>query len=110
MVREDARACGRADLPRTIRVEVAQQAGDLLAVVAAEDAFDVRDRLHAVRAPTLVLGGALDGFYSTALFVGTADAIPRARLVLRPRCGHAGALTHRSAGRAVATFLAGDEE
>lgn len=87
-----------------------QEAGDLLAVIEAEDAFDVRARLNEVTAPTLVLGGALDGFYSAELFVTTADGIPDARLLLRPRSGHVGTLAHRSAARAVTAFLAGEEE
>lgn len=87
-----------------------QEAGDLLAVIEAEDGFDVRSRLHQVAAPTLVLGGALDGYYSAELFVATADGIPDSQLVLRPRAGHVSTLTHRSAARAVTTFLAGEEE
>lgn len=87
-----------------------RDAGDLLAVIDAEDAFDVRARLHEVAAPTLVLGGALDGFYSAELFAATAGGIPGAQLVLRPRSGHVGALAHRSAARAVTSFLAGEEE
>lgn len=86
-----------------------RDAGDLLAVVEAEDAFDVRARPSVVAAPTLVIGGARDGFYSHELFVATARGIPGARLLLDPRAGHAGALTSRSTARAVTAFLLGDE-
>jgi len=34
---------------------------DLLATIEAEDRFDVTDRLGAVTAPTLVIGGERDG-------------------------------------------------
>lgn len=62
---------------------------DVLAVIDAEDAFDVGDRLGAITAPTLVVGGARDRFYSPALFRETAAWIPDARLLLSARRGHA---------------------
>lgn len=81
---------------------------DLLVTIAAEDAWDATDQLHRVTAPTLVVGGARDGFYSRSLFERTADGILGSRLLLYPRRGHMGTLTHRPAQRAVAAFLAGD--
>lgn len=62
---------------------------DVLAVIDAEDALDVGDRLGEITAPTLVVGGARDRFYSPALFRATAERIPDARLLLDPRRGHA---------------------
>ena len=61
---------------------------DLAAMIADEDGFDVRDRLGALRAPTLVVAGGRDRAYPPALTAETARAIPRARLVRYPRRGH----------------------
>ncbi|KZE93232.1 putative non-heme bromoperoxidase BpoC [Agromyces sp. NDB4Y10] len=61
---------------------------DLLAVIDAEDAFDVGDRLREITAPTLVIGGARDRFYGADLFRETAERIPDGRLVLYPDHGH----------------------
>lgn len=84
-------------------------AGDMLATIEAEDRFDVTRRLADVRAPTLVLGSARDGFYSKALFVLTARGIRNGHLLLYPRSSHMSVLAHRSAQRAIAEFLAGEE-
>lgn len=62
---------------------------DLLATIAAEDACDTEGDLHRVQAPTLVLGGTADQFYSEDLFRRTAAGIPGARLVLFRGKGHA---------------------
>lgn len=63
---------------------------DLLAVIDAEDGFDLHDRLEEITAPALVIGGAHDACYGRALLERTAAAIPHARLVLFPRKGHLG--------------------
>jgi pimeloyl-ACP methyl ester carboxylesterase len=79
---------------------------DLLATIESEDAFDVTDQLHRVTAPTLVIGGARDGFYSRSLFERTAHGILGARLLLYPRRSHMGTLSYRPAQREIAAFLA----
>ena len=84
-------------------------AGDLLATVAAEDAYDVGPRLGEVRAPTLVVVGGRDGFYGAQLAHDTARAIPDGHLLLYPRSSHMTTLGNRSAQRAIAHFLAGEE-
>ncbi|MGR0218374.1 alpha/beta fold hydrolase [Agromyces sp. ZXT2-6] len=61
---------------------------DLLAVIDAEDAFDVGERLGRITAPTLVIGGARDRFYGADLFRETAERIPDSRLILYPDRGH----------------------
>lgn len=81
--------------------------GDLLATVAAEDAFDVGANLGRITAPTLVVGGARDGFYSRDLFVRTARGIPDGHLLLFPRGSHMSVAASRTARRAVTRFLAG---
>jgi pimeloyl-ACP methyl ester carboxylesterase len=61
---------------------------DTIAVLRAEDVFDVETKLHTVIAPTLVLGGSSDGFYSEDLFRRTAAGMPEARAVIFPGKSH----------------------
>ena len=61
---------------------------DLIVTIAAEDAHDFQDRLVEIAAPTLVIAGADDPFYTEALFRETADGIPGALLILYPGMGH----------------------
>lgn len=65
------------------------EASDFLVTVQAEDAFDFKDRLREISAPTLVIAGAEDPGYSPELFRETAAGIPNARLVLYEGRGHA---------------------
>lgn len=88
----------------------ADDASDMLATIRAEDVFDVGDRLHRITAPTLVVAGERDRYYTPDLFRETARRIPDARLVLYPRRGHAGVLTHRPAQREIVRFLTGDDD
>ncbi|MFD1505642.1 alpha/beta hydrolase [Georgenia yuyongxinii] len=81
---------------------------DMLRMIEAEDAFDVTARLHLVRAPTLVIGGARDGYYGAELFRRTAAGIRGARLVLHPRLGHAGVAMSRRALQIADQFLRED--
>ena len=63
---------------------------DMLTVIAAEDVFDVEAQLDRVTAPTLVLGGSADGFYTRDLFERTAAGIPRGRAVVWEGRSHVG--------------------
>ena len=63
---------------------------DMLVTIAAEDAFDVEARLERVTAPTLVLGGTADGFYTRDLFERTAAGIPHGRAVVWEGRSHVG--------------------
>ena len=69
---------------------------DMLVTVAAEDAFDASPQLHRIAAPTLLVAGGRDRFYSPELFRETAERIPGARLRLYPGKGHAGVMTAQS--------------
>jgi pimeloyl-ACP methyl ester carboxylesterase len=80
---------------------------DMIATIRAEDAFDAAGWLDRIAAPTLVVAGARDRFYSPELFRETARRIPDARLLLYPRKGHVGVLAHRPAQRRIVEFLAG---
>ncbi|MCK6211888.1 alpha/beta hydrolase [Georgenia sp. EYE_87] len=81
---------------------------DLLRTIEAEDAFDVCDRLGAVQAPTLVVAGARDGYYSPELFRRTAAGVPGGRLRLYPRMGHVGPFMSRRVRADILRFLAGE--
>jgi pimeloyl-ACP methyl ester carboxylesterase len=61
---------------------------DMITTIRAEDAFDLQHRLADIQAPTLVVGGDKDAFYSPALLRRTAEGIPRGRLVLYAGKGH----------------------
>jgi pimeloyl-ACP methyl ester carboxylesterase len=61
---------------------------DFIVTVKAEDVHDFRDRLAEIAAPTLVVAGADDPFYTEALFRETAAGIPDGRLILYPGMGH----------------------
>ncbi len=65
-----------------------QDPGDLIVTVEAEDQHAFKDRLVEIVAPTLIVAGADDFFYSPALFRETADGIPTARLCLYKKMGH----------------------
>jgi hypothetical protein len=49
---------------------------DAIAMLRAEDAFDVPDRLTEIPTETLVVAGAQDGFRTIAMFA--ADGLPGA--------------------------------
>jgi pimeloyl-ACP methyl ester carboxylesterase len=83
---------------------------DMLVTVAAEDSFDASPQLHRITAPTLLIAGARDRFYSPGLFQETAERIPGARLRLDQGKGHAGVLTHRPAIREIVAFLLADQQ
>ena len=61
---------------------------DLIITIEAEDQFNFKARLAEITAPTLVVAGERDPFYSAALFRETASGIPNARLILYPGMGH----------------------
>lgn len=61
---------------------------DALVTLDAEDGFDVEAGLPRVTAPTLVIGGSRDPFYSPELFNGTAAGVQDGRAHIFPRWGH----------------------
>ncbi|WP_336084298.1 alpha/beta fold hydrolase [Nocardia sp. SSK8] len=78
---------------------------DTLAFVHAEDAFDLDGRLADITAPTLIIGGDHDEYYSTDTFRHTADGIPSARLEIYPDTNHLGAIKHPRFAEDVTEFL-----
>lgn len=82
---------------------------DLVATIEAEDAFDACDSLRRIAAPTLLVAGERDRFYSPALFRQTAARIPRARLLLLHGKGHVASGSHRPAIEEIVRFLTVDD-
>jgi pimeloyl-ACP methyl ester carboxylesterase len=78
---------------------------DMLVTLAAEDAFDVCRELHRVAAPTLVVGGSRDHFYTPELFRQTARGIPRSELLLAPRKSHVRVLVNPRVQDRISLFL-----
>jgi pimeloyl-ACP methyl ester carboxylesterase len=83
---------------------------DMLVTVAAEDVFDASAELRRITAPTLLVAGGRDRFYSPELFRETAERIPNARLALYQDKGHAGVMTHKPAIREIVEFLRADDQ
>ncbi|MFW5713592.1 MAG: alpha/beta fold hydrolase [Brevefilum sp.] len=61
---------------------------DLVITIKAEDQHAFIDRLSEIKAPTLVIAGTDDPFYSPDLFRETAAGITHARLVLYEKMRH----------------------
>jgi len=61
---------------------------DVLVTLDAEDAFDVEAGLPRITAPTLVIGGGNDHFYTRELFHGTAAGVQDGRAHIFPGWGH----------------------
>jgi pimeloyl-ACP methyl ester carboxylesterase len=70
-------------------------------------AFDAEPELHRVRAPTLVIGGSADPYYSEDLFRRTAAGIPGGQAVIFPRNGHLCASGSPAAAGIALGFLLG---
>jgi pimeloyl-ACP methyl ester carboxylesterase len=80
---------------------------DMLITIAAEDRFDAEPDLERVQAPSLVLGGTADPFYSEDLFRRTAAGIRDGRAVIFPGKGHVYAATSKTAANIALGFLLG---
>lgn len=66
-----------------------QDPGDAIVMLAAEDAFDVRDRLAGIPTETLVVCGARDYYWTPEMFAETAFRMPHGKLIMYPNRGHA---------------------
>lgn len=78
---------------------------DVAAVLRAEDAFDLTDRLAGIGVPTLVIGGDEDTPYGPAVFRETARGLPRGRLIMYYGRGHVGVQLTPNFTRDVLGFL-----
>ena len=79
----------------------------MLITNAAVAAFDAGPELHRVLAPTLVMGGSTDPYYSEDLFRRTAAGIPGGRVMIFPGKGHLYAGTSKAAANIALGFLLG---
>ena len=61
---------------------------DPIAVLRAEDKFDVYDQLPDVSTETLVICGARDYFWTPEMFAETAHRMPHGELIMYPKRGH----------------------
>jgi pimeloyl-ACP methyl ester carboxylesterase len=86
---------------------VVDDPSDMLATAIAEDPFDAEPDLHKVTAPTLVLGGSADGFYSADLFERTAAGISDGRAIVFPGKSHVRVAASKEAARLALGFLLG---
>jgi pimeloyl-ACP methyl ester carboxylesterase len=81
---------------------------DMLTTIAAEDSFDAEPGLSQVQAPTIVLGGTADTFYSEDLFRRTASGIAQGRAVIFPGRSHVRvAGSKQAAGNALGFLIGG---
>ena len=80
---------------------------DQVITIIAENGFDAEPELGRIQAPTLVLGGGADPFYSEDLFRRTAAGIPHGRAVVLPRKSHGHVAGSRAAAGIGLGFLIG---
>lgn len=78
---------------------------DAVTVLSAEDGFDLRGRLHDVKAPTLLIQGEKDLVYPVELARQTVDGIPDARLVVYAGRSHSGTFNDKRFARDALAFL-----
>ena len=60
----------------------------------AMDGFDVRDQLHQIELPTVILHGGRDSLFSVRAAEQLAEGLPNGRLRIVEEAGHALPLTH----------------
>jgi pimeloyl-ACP methyl ester carboxylesterase len=78
---------------------------DMATTIEAEDAFDLAACSSPIRAPTVILAGSADRFYSPELFAETARLIPGSRLRVFEGRGHVTAARHPDWSREIERFL-----
>ena len=78
---------------------------DMIVVIDAEDRFDAEPDLARVVAPTMVIGGAADSFYTPELFELTAAGVQDGRAVVHPRWGHLRTISATSSNHLALGFL-----
>jgi pimeloyl-ACP methyl ester carboxylesterase len=61
---------------------------DTIAMLRAEDAFDVRHQLVDIQIETLVICGAQDPYWTPEMFAETAFRLPHGKLIMYRNRGH----------------------
>ncbi len=84
--------------------------GDILVTLEAEDVFDVRADLPRITAPTLVIGGAKDSFYSPELFEETARGVAKGRAHIFAGWGHARTAASKATRNLALGFMLGESD
>jgi pimeloyl-ACP methyl ester carboxylesterase len=84
----------------------AAAAADLAATIEAEDGFDLATCPSPILAPTLIIAGGRDRYYSVALFEETAALIPNSQLKVYPKKGHLAVVSDGNARAHIEGFLA----
>jgi len=79
---------------------------DMATTIEAEDVFDLAACRSPIQAPTLILAGAEDRFYSRELFDETARLIPGSRLRVFEGRGHITAAREPDWPREIERFIA----
>ena len=79
---------------------------DMATTIEAEDAFDLASCRSPIRAPTLILAGSEDRFYSPELFAETARLIPGSRLRVLEGRGHVTVARHPEWSGEIDRFIA----
>ena len=79
---------------------------DMATTIEAEDAFDLAACPSPIRAPTVILAGSADRFYSPELFAETARLIPGSRLRVFEGRGHITVARHPEWPREIERFIA----
>jgi pimeloyl-ACP methyl ester carboxylesterase len=111
---ESLRTPGRHD-DATLSAEVlslAERVGvagflDQLSMQASR--VDMRERLEAIRSPTLAVRGELDALCSDEMHEEIRDAVPHARYVRVPECGHLATLEQAPAITALLDYWWGGD-
>ena len=85
----------------------ADNQADMLITKVAARAFIAQPDLSRVRAPSLVMGGSADPYYSENLFRLTAAGIPGGHAVIFPGKGHLYTGTSKTAASVALGFLLG---
>jgi pimeloyl-ACP methyl ester carboxylesterase len=78
---------------------------DAITVLNAEDGFDIRGRLHDIRAATLLIQGEKDLVYPLELARQTVEGISDAQLIVYQGRGHSGTFTDRRFATDALAFL-----
>jgi pimeloyl-ACP methyl ester carboxylesterase len=78
---------------------------DAVTVLNAEDGFDLRGRLHDIKAATLLIQGGKDLVYPLELARQTVEGIPDAQLVVYPGRSHSGTFTDKRFAPDALAFL-----
>lgn len=77
----------------------------MVAMLYAEDSFDLGNRLREITAPTLLIGGERDRVYPPDIAQQTVERIPHAQLILYKGRNHRSTLTDQRLLPDIITFL-----